>query len=491
MFRTLFARLSLVLFLLFTLIGAVSLGLGLYSAQLYQQEVAQRLNLDLAAHIADDHALLKGSTVDRESLALLFHNLMVINPSVEFYLLDDEGRILAWSAAPGAVQRERVGLGPLLTLIGHPEQLPVMGDDPRDPDGRKTFSVAPLEEDGHVRGYVYAIVGSEQADDIADLLAQSYILRWSAVALLLGVLFATVAGLAIVFLLTRRLRRLGRAMDAFRGSDFSRPVRIAPSSSTPVDEIEQMEVTFAAMAGRIHSQMNSLRESDRLRRELVANVSHDLRTPLASLRGYLETLLMKEDSIGPAERRACLETASRSAERLSRLILELFELAKLDARELTPEREPFSPAELVQDVMLKFQLRARQKGIDIEVDITPDAPFVNGDIGMIERVLNNLLENALQHTPEQGCIRLSVGPDARGCVVAVADTGDGISGKDLPHVFERFYRSANRGNRNGGAGLGLAIAQRIVDLHGGKLSVHSEAGIGSVFAFDLPAVPTS
>ncbi|MEA3410180.1 MAG: HAMP domain-containing sensor histidine kinase, partial [Pseudomonadota bacterium] len=144
-----------------------------------------------------------------------------------------------------------------------------------------------------------------------------------------------------------------------------------------------------------------------------------------------------------------------------------------------------------QDVMLKFQLRARQKGIDIEVDITPDAPFVNGDIGMIERVLNNLLENALQHTPEHGRIRLSVGPDARGCVVAVADTGDGIPGKDLPHVFERFYRSASRGKRNGGAGLGLAIAHRIVDLHGGKLSVDSEAGTGSVFAFNLPAAPTS
>jgi len=252
-----------------------------------------------------------------------------------------------------------------------------------------------------------------------------------------------------------------------------------------------MESTFAAMAERIRSQMSGLKESDRLRRELVANVSHDLRTPLASLRGYLEALTLKEESIGPAERRVCLETASRSAERLSRLTLELFELAKLDAYELTPELEPFSPAELIQDVMLKFQLRARQKGIDISVDIPPDAPFVNGDIGMIERVLSNLLENALRHTPERDRIKLSVRPNADDCVLMVEDTGAGISSKDLPHVFKRFYRSADGGRLAAGSGLGLAIAQRIVDLHGGKLSVDSEAGIGSVFAFNLPVAPAS
>lgn len=487
MFRTLFAKLSAVLFLLFAAIGSVALYLGLYSAQMYQQEVAQRLNLDLSQHIADEYMPSKGLDTPSENLEHLFHSLMVINPSVELYLLDAGGAIMDFSAAPGAVQRSHVSLGPINTLLANPEQLPVLGDDPRNASRKKAFSVAPLFRNGLRQGYIYAIVGSEQADDVADLLTQSYILRWSAGALAAGILFATTAGLLIMFFLTRRLRKIGRAMDDFRSSDFSDPVNIKPANDAPVDEIEKMEANFAGMAERIRNQMGSLREADRMRRELFANVSHDLRTPLASLVGYLETLIIKDKNISHEQRRTYLATAHRNTERLSKLILELFELAKLDARELKPEPEAFSPAELVQDVALKFRIRARKKGIKLHAGITPNASFVNADIGMIERVLNNLLDNALRHTPPGGSIRLSVQSNDQNCRIKVADTGRGISERDLPHVFKRFYRSTDRAKDDSGCGLGLAIAHRIVELHGGRISIDSKLNSGSVFVLDLPS----
>ena len=186
MFKTLFGKLAAVLFFLFAVIASVAVILGLYSARMYQQEVAQRLNLDLARHISDEYILFGDSGVDQGNLERLFHSLMVINPSVEFYLLDAGGAIMAFSAAPGKVQRNQVSLAPVNALIEHPDQLPILGDDPRDSTRQKAFSAAPLDQGGERQGYIYAIVGSEQVDDIADLLAQSYNLRWSAGALVHG-----------------------------------------------------------------------------------------------------------------------------------------------------------------------------------------------------------------------------------------------------------------------------------------------------------------
>ncbi len=484
MLRTLYAKLALVLCVLFCLIGGVFLVAALYAAHLYQQEVVQRLNRDLAGYIVKEHVLMSDDEVNQAGLEELFHTLMIINPSVELYLLDPEGRVLAYSAAPGKVQREQVSLAPVASLLGGTTRLPVLGDDPRSADRRKAFSVAPIETDGRRQGYIYAILGGEQVDDIVGLLRNSYIMRWSAAGVAAALVFALAAGLLVFALLTRRLRSLSQAMEAFKRSDFSRELAYEPGRSS--DEIDRLGLTFTGMAERIGSQLARLRDTDALRRELVANVSHDLRTPLSSLKGYLETLLLKDASLSEAERCRYLETASRHAERLSRLVEELFELAKLDAREIQPHVEPFSLGELIQDVMQKFRLRAREQGIQIEVDMAPDAPFAAADIGMIERVLDNLIENALQHTPAGGTIRLALETRGDHVRVKVADTGRGIPAEDLPHIFERFYRKDPEAGGHGGAGLGLAIAQRIVELHGGRLSVDSAQSRGSVFGFDLP-----
>ncbi len=488
MLRTLYARLALALFVLLCLVGGIFLVAALYSAHLYQQEVAQRLNLELAAHIVDEHVLLENGRVRQQGLEALFHDLMIINPSLEFYLLAADGRVLSYSAAPGKVVRERVGLDPVRRMLAGGASLPVLGDDPRNHERQKAFSVAPIISAGEVQGYIYTILGSEQVDHVAELLDHSLIMRWSAVAVGAALVCALLAGLLVFAYMTRRLRRLNGDMQAFRRQYFTAPVSVPAAAGSATDEIDQLGQSFHEMARHILAQVERLRETDSLRRELVANVSHDLRTPLASLQGYLETLTLKDQELTDAERRTYLETASRHADRLTRLVFELFELAKLDAREVQPNREPFPLAELVQDVTQKFRLRAEQQGVRIEVDAMPDTPFAEADIGMIERVLDNLLDNALQHTPEGGEIRVRIVDDKGRVSVRVKDTGSGIPEQELPHIFERFYRKASVSTDNGGgAGLGLAIAQRIVELHGSSLSVESALNRGSEFAFSLPA----
>jgi len=487
LFNTLYARLALVLLLLFLIVGGSFLFAALYSAQMYQQEVAQRLNRDLAMYIVEEHVLYKDGEFNQAALQDLFHTLMIINPSLELYLLGADGRILSYSASPGEVRRDRVGLDPIEKMRAGSVTLPVLGDDPRHIGQQKAFSSAPVMVDGVVQGYIYAILGSEQADHIMALLRDSYIMRWSAFAIGAALLFALAAGLLIFALLTRRLRTLSRSMEVFKQQSFSAPVSCSIKEGKASDEIDRLGNSFFEMATHIRAQMERLRETDSLRRELVANVSHDLRTPLASLSGYLETLILKDDSLGNRERRSYLETASRHAERLTKLVHDLFELAKLDAHELRPRREPLLLTELTQDVIQKFTLRARQANVNIEADDAPGIPFVDADIGMIERVLDNLIDNALQHTPSGGSIRLSMESRDSEVTVKVRDTGSGISEEVLPHIFDRFYRKTSTADNREGAGLGLAIAQRIIELHGGKLTVNSIINSGSEFNFSLPA----
>jgi signal transduction histidine kinase len=225
-----------------------------------------------------------------------------------------------------------------------------------------------------------------------------------------------------------------------------------------------------------------------LRRDLIANVSHDLRTPLAALHGYLETLLVKGASLSEGQRRSYLETAVRQSQHLGTLIAELFELVKLDFRGYEIHPEPVQLGELAQDVLQKFALLAEQKNVALKVDIGPGLPSVQADIGLMERVLENLIDNALRHTHGGGAVSVAVWPEAGRVHVRIADTGSGIAPAEIPQIFERFYRvDKSRASSTGGAGLGLAIVKRIVDLHGARIEVASAPGQGAAFFFDLPA----
>jgi len=281
-------------------------------------------------------------------------------------------------------------------------------------------------------------------------------------------------------------------METFAKSDFSKQVHVGLEVGPPIcgsDEIDRLGITFNRMVQRIMEQMTELKQTDTFRRELVANVSHDLRTPLASLHGYLETLLIKEGKLTLEEQRNFLETAMKQSERLSRLVGELFELAKLDSHETKVHCEAFSLSELVQDVTQKFQLVAQTKHVALNTHFCADLPAVLADIGLIERALENLIQNALRYTPEGGIVTVALTHEEHKIIVRIADTGCGISEQDLPHIFDRFYR-VDRHHRSEGAGLGLAITKRILELHGNRIDVHSRLNAGTTLTFELPAHPS-
>jgi signal transduction histidine kinase len=243
------------------------------------------------------------------------------------------------------------------------------------------------------------------------------------------------------------------------------------------------------MADTITANMENLKQTDSLRRELIANVSHDLRSPLASIQGYIETILMKRETLHPEELQSYLETILADATQLNRLVEELFELSKLDAKQIDPYLETFSLTELLQDVSMKYKSRADRLNVRLSAELPKQLYFVNADIGMIERVLSNLIENALKFTPAKGTVRLSIHRDDGQLKVRISDTGKGIPQEDIPHIFDRFYRGdSSRSNAPRSSGLGLAISQKIMELHHSSIQVNSEPEKGSTFEFELPCV---
>lgn len=487
MFRSLYSKLATVLLGLFILIGITFVLVSVYSTEMYQQEVNQKLNREIAKLIVSEKIIMEKSRINEDALAEIFHMLMVINPSIELYLLDPEGNILAFSAEPGKVKRSRIDMEPVRNFLDGDMLFPLQGDDPRNLKGKKVFTAARIPEKGRLEGYLYVILGGEIYDTVIQKLQGSYIFRLSTWAIVASILVAVITGLVIFGCLTRRLRRLSTAMNSYTSGIPPGQLDLPSiNEEHPSDEIDMLVSAFRVMAGRIEEQVESLKKADAVRRELVANVSHDLRTPLATLQGYMETLLMKRDQLTPEEKRTYIEIAIKHCKRLSKLVADLFELVKLESKDTYIDQEPFNVGELIQDVIQKFHLLAKERKINVVTNVKGDMPFVYADIGLIERVLENLLENALRYSPEEGSVSIVLKPSPERITVEVSDTGPGIPEEEIHRIFDRFYQiDKSRKERVAHSGLGLAIAKHIIELHGSTIEVESVLNRGTTFSFSL------
>ncbi|MBT2971322.1 MAG: HAMP domain-containing histidine kinase [Candidatus Thiodiazotropha sp. (ex Ctena orbiculata)] len=488
MFRTLYARLSLALIGLFLVTGLLYTLITTATTERHLQEITQHFNRDLAARIVADRGLVIDGEMDDKALKKTFSVYMDINPSIEIYLLDKEGTILAFSADPGKVKRKRVDLQPIQAFMDG-EGFPLLGDDPRSHERRKAFSVTPVPAGDMPAGYLYVVLRGEEYDNAEQAVEESYVLRYSASAVAVSLGFGLLTGLLLFHWLTRRVQRLSQVMSSFQQSDFTRHEPFRKIESGPGgDEVDRLGAAFDEMAARIIDQWGQLKEQDRLRRELVAQVSHDLRTPLAALHGYLETVNMKGEELKEERREEYLAIALNQSERLKGMVEELFELAQLEARDTQPVCEPMPLAELVQDVFHKFQLRAHESGISLGWRVSGHQPYVNADFALTERVLDNLIVNALDHVEKGGTVSLMISEREREAVVSITDSGGGISEDDLPHIFEPFYKKRQAGKDGDHAGLGLAIARRMVELQGGTITATNSESGGACFSFTLPLV---
>ncbi len=483
---TLTQQLSLVFAVLLLLCSGTSAWMQVRSNRMHELEVVQGLSRDLAEGIARDAQLTDANGLMPGAVRKLFSQLMVVNPSVEVYLLGPDGRIAGHAAPEGRLRRDRIDLAPLRRMIdGAP--LPILADDPRSADARKVFSAAPLRVHGRDVGFIYVVLLGEAHDAAAAQGSTNAVLKSALWSIAMVALLCLAAGLVAFTLITRPLRRLTETVRHFDINGAPRPVPaqvpLPEAHPDSRDEIAVLDAAYRQMVARIGEQWQTLTRQDQERRELIANVSHDLRTPLSSLHGYLETLLLKDATLQPAERQRYLGIALDQSRKVGTLAQSLFELARLEYGFVQPEAEPFAMADLVQDVFQKFELAARERHVALRADIAPLLPPVLADLGLVERVLTNLLDNALHHTPRGGAVTVSLAHEGAALGVRVHDTGPGIAPELRDGLFERPFTVG--GARRGG-GLGLRIVHRILALHGSRIELVDGGAPGATFRFTLP-----
>ncbi len=486
LFRSLYARIAIVYLLLLVSLCAICSWLIVVNGNRFVAEMEQRFNLMLAADIAAQLAQPLTTDLNGQAMRRAVQQITNFNHSLSLYVLDQRGKVLATFSCPQALGRT-LTMQPLLAFINASATLPVRGEDPCNGQSHKIFSAAPVDLGVQGKGYLYVILDSPLNASQASRIRGSYILRTLGLIALAALLVTGVVGLILFAWLTRRFRRLTNSVHRFKAGEYDAIVE-----DTSGDEIGDLARAFNAMAARIRQQIEALEQTDSMRRDLIANISHDFRTPLTSLRGYAERLSGTK-TMNEHEHQAHLKHMHASIAQLTQLADSLSVLSQLDAHEAAVRFEPFSLAELIQDICAKFQPQAQQSGIALTA-VQPladgDVTHVSADIALIERAISNLVENALASTDLGGEVQLKLETGTNHVSVTVRDNGAGIAEEELELVTQRFYRTqASRSQGRSGSGLGLAIAREIAELHGGTLLLQSQPGKGSQIGIRLLLVP--
>lgn len=477
---TLFQRLALIFLIILVI---TSIGVTLISfdtAQNYHEEANQKLNAKIAAFTADHvNTFLPDGSINAEGIGDVMHSMMVINPDVEVYLLDTTGKILTHVAPEKIVVRDEVAIEDVKSFIASRGQTYITGDDPRNLDLKKIFSAAPVMVDGELKAYYYIILASQERESVLNELKASFAFSAGSKLIVFTMGGALILGLLAFWYQVNKLSPLTQAMDAFKNGDYS----IRVNTQSPL--YKELALAYNDMASKVAESIEKIKTVDQFRKELVANISHDLRTPLAIINGYIETLQIKGDDLSREERHRIKDHILDSSKRLSLLVNQLFELSNLENNQIEIKKEPFALDELIQDMLARYEVLASKKDILLGFNQKENIPLAYGDIGLVERVIQNLLDNALKFTEPGGTIKISLTetPDKK-IGFQISDTGVGISPNDLSTVFERYKTSEK--NPKSGTGLGLAIANKIMELHNTRISVFSKLDQGTTFSFVLP-----
>jgi signal transduction histidine kinase len=378
------------------------------------------------------------------------------------------------SAAPGAPAPDGTSIA-VMADDAFAWTGPTLAEPPRFPGGVHVgvehgveYAVVPLRDGSG--GMLYAV-----REEPGFLVASTrFLFEFWWQLLIAGAVAAAIALLVARWLargMTQPLRDMAKAARRMETGDYT--LRVVTSSR---DEVGQLAVAF----NRMSSELESL---ERVRRDLVANVSHELKTPISALRAHLENLL---DGVEEPEPRT-LQVMLAQSERLGRLVDQLLELSRLESGDLPLHREQVQLRPLVSRVLSEIEVTRARRDVDLAQDLPEDLPAIFADAERVHQVLFNLLDNAVRFTPAGGRVRVTASRHNGSVDVAVTDTGPGIDAEHLPRLFDRFYRvDTARSREEGGTGIGLAIARSVVEAHGGRIWAESEPGKGSTFTFELP-----
>lgn len=455
-------------------------------------EVEQRLYWGIAADFARSAQPDLDPALNLVGLRSHAHLFRISYPLFSLYLLDESGKVLLNLSEEGksfVVGPEGVSFRDLATVSPASIHAFLRSDAKahtpifdREPIGghQTVFSAAPVTFEGKP-AFIYITFITNRSDKIEKIYSWGSTFWVIPLALPMVILLCVPIGYLFVSYFTRPLRRIADAIRAYECGKVEQRIEVRSQ-----DEIGEIAQAFNRMADSIASQLADLSAKDRLRRELIADISHDLRAPVSGISAVAQTLLADDTPFDAQRRTELRHVIDERTQALTSLLSELYQLSKLETGEAHIELQRCSVPQLFEDLALSYRVRCQQRSITISTSYAEDCPCALADPAMILRVLTNLLENAIRYTHDGGAITLSCAPSEERLTVEVSDTGVGIDPENLQRVFERTYQVDSQPTAmKGMSGLGLAIVRKIVEGHGGEIAVRSTPNVGTTFSFTV------
>lgn len=479
-------RFAVVIFSLIAVLGLLFIVITYLSTTYYHEASTQLLNKEVAAHIAKFTSPFEKEGINRQKADSVFYNAMVISPSAEVYFLDTGGKVVAFHASEKEIQAWTVDLSPLRQYIRDKGGKYIKGADPKDPSHQKIFSAAEVLETGKRLGYIYVILGSKKSESLMDVLFGGHVLNLAVKAFIVVLLLSALASFIYLRRVRKNFRQTTSVLERFEAGDYDARFEVREN-----DELEPITHAFNKMADLLSSSIRKLTKSEGERKTFIATISHDLRTPLSIARGYIETLFLKKEKgeLRPGEGEHYSQLIYGKLLQIENMVKQLFELSKMEAVEFKPQKEPFVLSEIVQEAVNNFGLLAAEKAVHLKCDQCLYHVWVDADVSMMERVVQNLLENAVKSTPAGGHIQSALAVEGNRLVFKVENDGPPLSFDLLKWINSNKDGDAFAGERPQKAGLGLLIVQKILHLHQTSLIAQTANG-KNIFTFALPVYNT-
>jgi signal transduction histidine kinase len=479
----LFRRITVLVLSIIAVLGLVFTTITYLANKHYQQAGMQLQNREVAGLIARFSSPYTGrNAISQQKADSVFHQAMVLCPNAEVYFLDTAGGVLAYRRDEKKVQQWKVPLGHIQQFIHSKGESYIKGEDPRDAGKPKIFSAAVVPAPGGALGYVYVILAGHKSQSVMAGLFKSQVTYFALIAIFTVILLSSLFSFFYLRRMQSNFQQMVGVLEQFEKGDYTARF---PSRSN--DEYALITQSFNKMADLLFNNIQQLTRSGQERKTFIATISHDLRTPLSIARGYTETLLLRPESGGitPDEQHHYAQLIYSKMLQIENMVKQLFEISKMDAIEFKPAKEPFIFSEIVQETVNASQGMAIYKNIDLKCMQCQNPDWVNADISMMERVIQNLLDNAIKNTPEGGSIQASLSADNKEMVFKIESTGTPITNDLLQWINDCMEDGNIYARRPVRSGLGLIIVKKILYLH--RFPLHAYSGNNTnTFSFRMP-----
>ena len=478
---TIFRRIGILFFILITVLCLLFMALSYFLTTNFHQASTQLLNKEVAAHIAEFTSPFEKNGINKAKADSVFKNAMVLSPGAEIYFLDTAGKVMAFYAPKDEIKLWTIPLKNIKKLIASKGEIYIKSPDPKDIANPKIFSAAEVKGKSGNLGFIYVILRSNK--NVTEMLYFSYITKLLIIAFCVIIVLSIIFSFIYLNRMQRGFNRVIGVLEKFQNGDLAARFQIKED-----DEWAPVTLAFNIMADMLSDNINRLTRSVKERKDFIINISHDLKTPLAVARGYTESLSIKNvnHELSKSEQEEYVQIILDKIQQVDIMVNQLFELSRMDSVEFAPAREPFVLSEIVQETVNNFQLNASQKGVFLKCTQCQYHVWINADISLMERAVQNLINDAIDNTDQHETIQVSMEVVNNELIFKLHYIGNLLQQDLLQWLNNSREESTLQANFITTSGIRFLIVKKILQLHGSSLKAFTDNNTGNIFTFSVP-----